>query len=555
MKFNTISKNPPKNKNQKLGLIKILFVFFGILSIQSFGYGQQVAGSTKNKNPFPVKYTSEADQKISIHTITLAPVYDNVNRIYAEPIQKLLIELLQNDKVWGYSPFPDLNKKIFVETYDSKPDEVMEILTTTQTQGLMTAIITKGPAGMKVRLRLYTADHGLLLAEEVFQDATTFEIPKLREEVVTLYHNLKNKLPYRGFVLSRRGLEVTLNAGEKNGLVVGQEVAVAQILKINRHPKLKYMVSTEKEIIGKLQITKTEPYLSFGQITFEKETGVVEVGAKLLPNDFISYPLPVLNQNGDVVDDKLANSIAANYESRKVQAGAIASANKAPAALGEVIVQGGFGQFSESSSLVAGQSGTASQSMAPSINLGLELWTTPNWFVNFNLTQSIFKTDNSLPGSTPTSLNYTYAKYSGSLGYYFLLDNDALGPKVGAQVGYTSIKTDVTDTTPRAFTSKTTNGFLVKVTGILPLDEYPVDVGASFNIFLNPSTSETPAGSGSASSRINSFGFYGSYKVNPSLRYRFDINFDQIQTDFSGGTATSSTVKMMTEFFGIEYSF
>ncbi|MBC7466393.1 MAG: hypothetical protein H7256_10405 [Bdellovibrio sp.] len=535
----------------------MFFVFFA----GTYAVAQSAPEVTKNKRPFPVKYTSEVDQKLSLHTITLAPVYDNVNRIYAEPIQKLLIELLQNDKVWGYSAFPDLNKKIFVETYDSKPQEVLDILNQTKTQGLLTAIITKGPAGMSIKLKLYTADQGLLFAEETFQDQSTFEIPKLREQVVTLYHNLKNKLPYRGFVLSRRGLDVTLNAGEKNGLVVGQEVALAQILKINRHPKLKYMVSTEKEIIGKLQITKVEPYLSFAQITFEKENGVVEVGAKLLPNDFIAYPLPVLNKDGDVVDDKLSNSIASTFETRKKETKVgdkVTETTMAHAGpqVGKFLLQGGFSQFSESANLTTGESPSASQSMAPTINLGLELWTTPNWFVSFELLQAIFKASNGLNGSSPEDLNYSYSKYSGSIGYYFLLNkDDDKTPKIGGQVGYASMKKDVTDTNPRAFTSSTTSGFLVKVNGAFPLRDYPVELGASFDIFLSPSTTESPAGAGSSSSRINAFGFNASYETSPSLSYRFDINFDQIQTDTTGGDATSSTEKMTNVLFGIEYSF
>lgn len=525
----------------------------------SLAQAQDTAGSLKNKRPFPVKYTSEVDQKISLQTITLAPVYDNVNRIYAEPIQKLLIELLQNDKVWGYSAFPDLNKKIFVETYDSKPQEVLDILTQTKTQGMITAIITKGPAGMTVKLKLYTADQGLLLSEETFQDQNTFEIPKLREEVVTLYHNLKNKLPYRGFVVSRRGLDVTFNAGEKNGLAVGQEVAVAQILKINRHPKLKYMVSTEKEIIGKLYITKVEPYLSFAQISFEKENGVVEVGAKLLPTEFIAYPLPVLNKNGDVVDDKLSTSISSSPETRRTDTKPVRqmgeSSDNSPQ-IGKFLLQGGFSQFSESANLVTGESPSTSQNMAPTINLGLELWTTPNWFVNFELLQSIFKASNGLSGSSPKDLNYSYSKYSGSIGYYFLLNKeDEKAPKVAAQAGYASMKKDVTDSSPRAFASTNTGGFLIKLTGAYPLPEYPVELGASFDIFVSPSTTESPAGSGSLSSRVNAFGLNATFESTKTLSYRFDLNFDQIQTDITGGDAKSTTEKMTNFLFGIEYSF
>jgi hypothetical protein len=167
-------------------------------------------------------------------------------------------------------------------------------------------MITKGPHGLTARLKLYTQDQGLILLEENFQDMNTFEIAKVREEFVTLYHRLKNKLPYQGSVLSRRGLELTLNIGEKNGVKVGQEIALAQILKLNRHPKLKTLVGVEKEILGKVQITKVEPYLSFGQIIFEKETGVIEVGAKVIPVDFIAYPKPVINPEGIVTGDRVS---------------------------------------------------------------------------------------------------------------------------------------------------------------------------------------------------------------------------------------------------------
>lgn len=286
-----------------LQIIFILLLSFFNLST----WAESTSKSAKNKKPFPVKYVSEVDQKILIKTITLAPVYDNVNSIYSAPIQKLLIELLQADKTWGYSEFPDLGKKIFVETYDSNPQDVLSVIDQTKSQALMTALITKGPRGLSAKLKLYTRDKGIILIEDSFQDLTTFEVARVREEFVTLYYNLKNKLPYQGYVLSRRGNDVTINAGEKNGIKVGQEISLAQILKLNRHPKLKTMIGVEKEIIGKVTVTKVEPYLSFAQIIFEKETGVVDVGAKMVPIDYIAYPKPVINTDGVVTGDRASN--------------------------------------------------------------------------------------------------------------------------------------------------------------------------------------------------------------------------------------------------------
>ncbi len=512
---------------------------------------------TKNKNPFPTRYVSLEDQKLNIRTITLAPVYDNVKKVYSEPIQKLLIELLQNDKVWGYAVNPDIGKKIFVETYETNQKDVLEVLEKTKSQALLTALITKGPNGISAKLRLYTADQGLLLLEESFEDRKAFEIQKLRDEFVRLYQNLKNKLPYRGFILSRRGLEVTINAGEKNGLRVGQELSLAQVLKINRHPKLKYLVGTEKEIIGRIQVKKVESYLSFAQIIFEKETGVVDVGAKLVPTDYVSYPLPIINSVGEVIDDKLVVPVPSS--AKDGTAGEWTP--KEPPQYGKVTLQAGLGQFAESTRLNSGTTIEASQSVSPTFFMGGEFWLTPNWFVDFNVMQSFFRTENGLLGSTPSSLNFTFSRYAGAVGYYFLLQDDFWGPKFSTQFGFASYKSDVTDTNPTAFTSASSGGMLFKVTGSIPLQpELPIELGASFNLLINPVYSESPVNSGSASSRINSFGIYVSYLSSPSFRYRLDLNFDQIQTDFSGlgnraNPAQSSTLRMNTQLLGIEYLF
>ncbi len=534
--------------------IFIIMFLLWLLTSTAPASAQTPSTAAKNKNPFPVKYTSQIDEKLNLRTITLAPVYDNVKKVYSEPIQKLLIELLQNDKVWGYSPFPETNKKIFVETYDTKANEVLEVLKQTSAQGLLIAIIAKGPNGLSAKLRLYTLDQGLILAEESFQDLATFEIPRLREEFITLYQNLKNKMPYRGLILSRRGLEVTLNAGVKNGLVVGQELTLAQILKLNRHPKLKYMVSTEKEIIGRVQITKVEPYLSFAQIIFEKETGVVDVGAKILPTNSISYPRPLINLTGEVVGDQVSPKSITNEPSLEIEK---VKSNTNKAHLGKVLIEGGISQFDESGRFNAGGSADTSQTMAPTLYLNGEFWFGQNWFVNFDILQSSFKAINTLTLSTPTDLNYTYARYTGSAGYYFLINDNFAGPKASVQLGFSSYTTNVTDTSPTAFTSATVGGPVIKLTGAFPLQpEYPIEIGASLDVLLNPTYSESPTTSSSAISRTNTFGLFASYQATTTLHYRLDLNFNQIQVDYNGvGLKRSSTIKMNSQLLGIEYLF
>ncbi len=546
-------------------------VFAVIISIIFISAAQNVSAqtaSTKNKNPFPVKYTSAVDQKIILKTITLAPVYDNVNGIYAAPIQKLLIDLLQSDKVWGYSEFPNFSQKIFVENFDSKPNEVLEALQKTGSQAMLTALVTKGPRGLNARLKLFTQDQGIVLLEESFQDLNTFEISKLREEFVILYHKLKNKLPYRGFVLSRRGIEVTLNLGAQNGVTLGQELTLAQILKLNRHPKLKTLVGIEKEIIGRLKVTKVEPYLSFAQIIFEKETGVVDVGAKVLPTEYVSYPMPIINSEGDVIDDqktiiKNRSQDLMNEPSTPEPESTGSTKESSPSAykIGKVIAQAGISQFSESTSLQSGASVSASQSVAPTINLGAQIVVYPSFYVDFNMKQLFFNADHSLAGSTPSSLSYTFSRYTGAIGYTHLLEDTTWGPQVSAQVGLTSYKTQVSDTTPTAFTSTQTDGISLKVIGVMPLQpEYPVEIGANVEFLINPKFSESPVDSGPNSTSVSSYGIFATYAHAKNLKYRFDLSLENIDSTFNGAAtrldpSTTSNIKTISQVIGIEYLF
>src|SRR5207253_5550013 len=128
---------------------------------------------------------------------------------------------------------------------------------------------------------------GFPLLQEELTDYQGYEIADLEKQLQSMYEKLKARLPYRGMVLSRRGKEVTINLGYKMGIKNNDEISVVQFLKVNRHPKLKFLVSTEKEILGKLKVYKADESLSFAYVTYEREPGTVQANAKLLPLEFV----------------------------------------------------------------------------------------------------------------------------------------------------------------------------------------------------------------------------------------------------------------------------
>jgi len=534
--------------------------------------------SAKNKSPFPVKYTSKADQNILLRTITLAPVYDNLNGIYAQPIQKLLVDLLQSDKAWGYAEIVGHDQNKFIENYDLYPDDVLDVLSKTNAQGLLTAFITKGPRGLNAKLKLFTHDGGLLLAEESTEDTTAFEISKLRQQFAQMYQNLKNKLPYRGYVLSRRGLEVTISLGTINGVKAGQELTLAQIIKLNRHPKLKFLVGVEKEIIAKVMVKKADTYLSFAQITFEKETGVVDIGAKVLPTEFISYPLPEINKEGDVVGEKKTATAPVSDEKRPDETPAVASKDQQTTeqreelldrhnSLGILTAQGLVTQYTESNSLSNGTEARSQQNFAPGIHLGVLVNINNGFFGEASYQTTSFSAPNGLAGSSPSNLSFSLAKINASVGYDYVFEeeegeeaaSDAI--KFTGLLGVTNFNTSVTNSTPVSLTSTQISAISMALKASMPVSEtMPLTIGGKFELFFNPSLSESPVNSGNASTTMTSFGFFGVYKYSEKYNIRADFTLTNINNRFSGSAsrpvpAGSAKQEMMTEQFGIEYLF
>lgn len=561
-----------------LNLRRLTFAFTSLLFLISSPLAAQT--SAKNKTPFPVKYTSKADQNILLRTITLAPVYDNLNGIYAQPVQKLLVDLLQTDKTWGYAEIVGHDQNKFIENYDLYPEDVLEVLSKTNAQGLLTAFITKGPRGLNAKLKLFTHDQGLLLAEESVEDVNTFEISKVRQQFVQMYQNLKNKLPYRGYVLSRRGLEVTISLGTINGVKAGQELTLAQIIKLNRHPKLKFLVGVEKEIIAKVMVKKADTYLSFAQITFEKETGVVDIGAKVLPTEFISYPLPEINKEGEVIGEK-KTAAAAPVNDNQAETPAAPVEEKQTSeqreelldrhnTLGILTAQGVVTQYTESNSLSNGTEARSQQSFAPGIHLGILLNLKNGFFAESSFQTVSFGASNGLSGSAPSNLSVNLTKFNASAGYAYTFEeeegseNEETMPediKFEGLLGLTNLNTSISDSTPVSLTSTQISAINMTLRASMPVSEsMPLIIGGKFELFFNPTLSESPVSSGNSSTTITSFGFFGIYKLNDKYNIRGDLTLTNISNRFSGSAtrpvpAGSGKQELMTEQIGIEYLF
>ncbi|MFZ4404905.1 MAG: hypothetical protein ACOYOK_12450 [Pseudobdellovibrionaceae bacterium] len=497
------------------------------------------------------KYISKIDQDLTIKQIWVHASSDNVGGSYSQPIQSFLENKVKEDHQWSLVATPqDLLQDKWADI--KKLEKVAQPLLA----GLWLDA-RRTPDGINLVMTLYGGgDKNLAIATESKVQFTRFEIPEVLKEVNRLYDSIKNKIPYSGLILSRKGLDVTINLGSKNGLKEHDRLSVIQILQIQRHPKHQFIVQTEKEILGQIEIFKVDTTLSFAKIISEKESGVIQTLAKVLSADFIKYPSPI-------TDNK--NVLLNNLNQRNDQSVAFGESPKSwspedTPQYGKVYFLAGLAETIFNSKLNTAGVVEGKDSFSPHLLAGAELWITSKWSADFNLKKSIFTIKNDLAGSSPTDLAATYDNYEFKGIYKMLLDKSYLGPQFSGSFGFYQSKFNIGGSSPVAHASTEYSGLLLGLAGQFPVSDYiPWIAGAELKYAFNPSASDSPS-SGKASAIISSFNFFSSYQIKQNVIVKGLLGFDYYNIDFSGSSsrsdpAKSTTQKITSLLFGIEYLF
>lgn len=536
-----------KLSSRKFILFLSLFIFSWPL------YSPETQAQTNAQN----NYVSAVDQDLAIKSIALVPTTDNVGGIYSRPVQEELRLLLNEDKQWSLANYPSsLNLK--TESLEDRPNDVQKILQATQSEAALSSHIVRGPRGISITLTLFVGREGLPLLQESLTDYKGFETSQIRVETRKLFENMKARMPFRASILSRRGQQVTLNLGSSYGLRPDSRVSVVQIIKINRHPKLNFLVSTEKEVLGRVKLFKVDEYLSFGFIEMEKEAGVISVGSKVMPDEFVKYSVPITTPSGKVLQDVTTRPDKAVSFGEEPQEWLPTM----PPQFGKIDLMAGLSSYTQNANLLTSGSISGSSNISPNIMVRGELWLNPDWYMGVMLRQSVFAISNSLAGSTPETLNMAMGQYGVNLGYNFLLTNDFFGPKLQLAAGYINTNFSVDDSSPKtAFTTMRYGGLFFSLAGQFPLsEEIPLDIGGKLDFPISTSMSENKTSGSSSSNKINSFGFFVDYKMKTRFKVRGEILLENYSSTFNGTgnrdeAATSISHRMTTLMGGVQYLF
>lgn len=484
------------------------------------------------------RYTSLMDQNLSLNVVTIIPTRDNVEKIYSSAIDQHLRDLIQQSHRFDLSEKTALIEGIHPDELEESPDRVKALKDQLGGDGAISCGLIKGPNGISIKLDLFLFYNGELFAQEILKNHPRFEIKEINDQITKMYYKLIQRIPYDGILLSRRGTRVTLNMGTRNGLKSGDIVSAIQILNVERHPKFRFLVASEKEFLGRVKIVKTEESLSFGIILSELEKGALQQNTKLIGAKTVNYA----DSDSSTEFDEATEHHSFDNKTTTTSADPTEWIPKKPPTFGLVALTLGFGSYGGNLSLSSETLNTKS-SFYPNIALNGELWLTTNWMARALIQQGIISVANPRASSSPSTLSLALNKYLFQLGYNFLMNDEFFGPKIILFFGYSTQSLFADNTTPTVLTSTEYYGYNMGLRGSFPFGiNNKWELGAEFDLVMAPGVRETPVTSASSThNTINEFSFFGSYKYYENLHIIGSLEFSLLTTGYSGsGTRTDS---------------
>jgi hypothetical protein len=492
---------------------------------------------------------SQIDQQLTIRSISLYPILDNVEGIYSKSVEAELKDFLSRKHQFN---FRDLTAAGSTEMplldLRENPAAIQSILKSNESESLLIVQLNKGPKGMTITSDLYLALDGMIVASQTVKDINRFELAEIKEQAKEIVQRTLKSIPYDGLILSRNDQKVTINMGRRDGLKANQTVNAVLLLGVQRHPKFNFVVSVEKEVIGKIKLFKVDDTLSFGHITFEKERGAIQRFTKIGGLDNVTYPDPESLEvvTGNTTDNK--EWVPVN-----------------PPSFGQVGMRLGLGSYSNSITLNSGIGGIEGKTMPyPSFTVLGELWLNPNWIVRGSIREALASYKNPRANSTPTNLTSSNSTYTLQAGYNFLLHGDFWGPRFSVLAGYYQYNSLVTSSNPTAFTTMRYGGFNLSFEGVIPLDKDRIwALGANYFFVYNPELTESPELSGKEpENSVTSFSLFGRKKIGENLHAVVSLDFEMYSsrwvlsgTRSDGASASSAAQTVQSISGGINYLF
>lgn len=503
-------------------------------------------------------HTSSIDKELTIKKISFFPTYDNLNGLFAEPINELIKANIEANHQWDFVPSQITNNGLNPDDLIMNQDRTIKASGNLKADGIFFAGLRKNPKDLLIEINLFSLKNGKLVARSAKNIPNDSTLDIIKSEMNSLFNEVVQKIPYEGTILSRIGNRVTVDVGELNGSTPGAELSVVRIIAVERHPSLGFILKTEKDILGKIRIVKTSKFLSFADVVTEKEPGVISKDAKIVGLNFVRYSAKPWIKSSTLPPKALVN------DSNKTIYGEDPEIWKPefPPTFGKIGLTLGIGEYANSINLTNDRQLNTLNMFYPRLIIEGEIWLNPTWYVSYMVGQGLSPMNNPSVGATPGKQTHALTEYGMTLGGNYLLRNDFFGPKMYGELGFYNYKMLIDASTPESLQSTYYFAMIAKLGGMFPVSaDGDWSLGAELTFYLWPALRESPLTSGeSSSTSVNHFYMFTETEFSARIRGRAGVEFRSFNTKFNGdGTRTVDAIEMSQRYtnlkIGLSYLF
>jgi hypothetical protein len=358
-----------------------------------------------------------------------------------------------------------------------------------------------------------------------------------------LFQAILSKIPFDGSVTGRTANTLTLDLGSSM-VRTGEEVELARIVSVQRHPLLGTVVGTDYVRAGRAKISSVDRSLSFAEVTEEYPGELISAGAKVLRTRAGTVRR---SEQPEYTGERRYEERGAAQEKDPFEDRLKGDFDQVKPRYGQVGANLQYGSITHSQT--AGGAPAEFSGSGIGGSLEGEVWVTKNWIVS-----ALYSFLNaSLSGNTGSVGDTSWKKAEGFVGYRFFPSDIVDGVQLTGSLGYQMLDFGLPTTTALNVGGKKYTGLALKLDGELAvLRDHKFTVGFGFQPFS--SFSET-GGSLGAPDSATVIGFHAgwNYRFANNFWGRLGIQFDTASGSY--GNNSSVTDKRFAIGPGVYYSF
>jgi hypothetical protein len=516
-------------------------------AVQGFAASTTINGVTyESDQPSAQSASGNINASMRLKKVFLFPSVDDMSGVLAPKLDEKLVQLFSRNSRFDLVRDPQVLKALSPDDKaygKAAASQAVHKEAARVTGSDTTALLRTRNVGneTEMTLELRDADGNLLFSE-------TGSVPGLSPMsarwglIDKLFQTILSKIPFDGSVTGRTANTLTLDLG--SALVrKGEEVELARIVSVQRHPLLGTVVGTDYVRAGRAKITSVDRSLSFAEVTEEYPGELISAGAKVLR----TRAGTVRRSNEPEYRDE------GRYEERRAEEKdpfedrLKGDFDRVKPRYGQVGANLQYGSLTHSQT--AGGAPAEYSGSGIGGNLEAEVWVTKNWivsafygFLNANLS-----------GGTGAVGDTSWKKADGFVGYRFFPEDIMDGIQLTGSLGYQMMDFGLPATTGLSVGGKKYSGLALKLDGeVLVLRDHKLSLGFGFQPFSSFTEAGTSLGAPDSATVIG-FHLGWNYRLANNFWGRLGIQFDTASGSYNNNA--SVTDKRFAIGPGVYYSF